>query len=485
MASKASKPGDRSPPHHVEAEQSVLGAVLIKPDALHEVVVTLKSADDFFMPAHREIFEAMVRLAKSGTPLDVVGLSDELRKVERTDKDGKVIGNGLSMLEEGEGYLLKLASIVPTAENAAHYARIVASKATLRRLIGACAEAMSRAYGDGDVDEILSDHRIAVASLTPSGHGGPVKASVGVLNALDVINQKATAPQRFAVQTGIRVFDRKIGGLREGQFVCVAANPGRGKTAWAWTTALRAAIMNTPTMVFSLEMSEQEMWERALSYASGVPAYHIVRGTISNDEAPLLVRGANVLRPVPIWLNATAETADQICSGFRQWRARHAPEGLALGVVDYVQIIRPDKPRDNRAVEVGEISRGLKLTARELKMPIIVVSQLSRENMKGGPGGKPRRPILSDLRDSGSIEQDSDMIIFPWREPPPAKKPGERDEVEPIDGDGMVEAELIVAKHRNGPVGSLGVRWHKEIMAFYDPELEDPPEDRRLPPSDR
>jgi replicative DNA helicase len=436
--------GAMAPPNDIAAEMAVLGAILIVPSSLDEVAATLLT-DDFFLPAHREIFEAMVFLAKADKPLDVVTLADELK-----------IRDMLKRLDGQEQYLLKLANVVPTASNVGHYARIVKAKSIKRRLILACAEAMSRAYGDQDLDEILGEHRRAVAGLEAGEQGGPKRLGDGLLGALEAMEAKCSEPERYAVRTGIQAFDERIGGFKAGQQIVVASNPGQGKTAWAWTTSIRAAMAGIPVLVFSLEMKFQEMAERAVAFSAVVRADKINAGRVTFDEFRQMREATKRLGSLPLWLDDRKVNMRTLASEARRWRHRYASSGQAMVVVDYLGLVKADRRGENRNLEVGEMSRSLKILAGDLDCPVVVVAQLNRDNMKGGEGGKPRKPVLSDLRDSGEVEQNADMVIFPWRESGSAPQ------------DAPQEAWLIVAKHRNGPTGKIPVEWDGRYMAFYD-----------------
>lgn len=452
--------GAERPPHDVEAERSVLGGVLLRASVLDEIAGLLE-VDHFFLPAHRSIYEAMRHLAGKGLPVDAITVCDEIRRQ-----------GGMGRLEGGEGYFLTLANAVPTAEATPHYARIVADKAALRRLIAACADTMARAYACEHADELLAEHRLTVASIEAGPTQGPVRIGDYVAAALTEVEQKADKPEKYAVMTGLRAFDGKIGGLRAGQLIIVAGNPGAGKSAWAWCTAIRAATAQTPTLVFSLEMKLQAMVERGLSFASGVPGIDIVRGKVDVKGWPQLERAGRTLMPLPLWLDDRRLSSGKICALARQWRRRHAPTGMAMVVVDYAQIVKPDHRTGNRAQDVADISGAMQELAGEIDVPVVLVSALNRKNTDGGKeSGEAREPVIADLKDSSALEYDANMILFPWRDPGD-KRPS-----------GLQPAHIIVAKHKNGPTGRVSVLWSPELMAFYDVEMgQEAEDDRRLPP---
>lgn len=435
---------ERLPPHSLDAERSVLGSILIRPAALHDVAAVIASPDDFFLPAHREIFGVVVELSKSGDPIDAITVSNAL-------------GAKLDRMEGGIGYLLELTGAVPTAENARHYAKVVRGKATLRRIISACAEAQSRAYGDADEGEVLSDLRASLASVELADEGGPVRLGEILEDVLDVIEKRATAPEKYGVTSGLGKFDEKIGNFKEGQQIVIAARPGGGKSAHAWSTAIRATMAGVPALAFSLEMSKQQLGERAFALTASVPGFHLSRGRVDYGDWGRIRDARKVLGPLPLWLDDRKLTCARICAEARRWRAKYAPDGLALLVIDYIGLVRSGERSENRAQEVAGMSRTFKLLAGELKCPLLLVSQLNRESAKLGP----RKPMLSDLRDSGAIEQDADMVIFPWRE-------NETEQGGPSHG--PEAATLIVAKNREGPTGEVDVEWDGRYMAFFDQE---------------
>jgi len=422
---------DRPIPHNLDAERSVLGGVLIKPAVFGELDGVLQ-VDDFFLPAHREIWDAMASIGRRSDPIDLVTLADELR-----------VRGMIGRLEGGEAYLLTLYNNVPTAENVGHYAKLVKQKAILRRLIALAIETAARAAGDCDVDELLAEAREGLGRLEIVGGDGPVRVGDALEAAKDAIEARAANPERGGIMSGLVALDGVLGGFRAGQQIVVASNPGAGKTSFAWSSAIRAASAGVPSLCFSLEMKRQEMVERAITFAGEVPG--IGRGSVSYDAWQKIRAAETKLRPLPLWVDDRKLSMGRIAAEARRWRARHAPDGLALLVVDYLGLVRSDMKAENRQLEVAAMSRAFKQLAGDLDVALILVAQLNRQNVAGGI---PRKPVLSDLRDSGAIEQDADIVIFPWR-------------------DGPI-SELIIAKHRNGSVGTVPVVWRGDLMAFYD-----------------
>jgi replicative DNA helicase len=450
----------RSPPHNLDAERSVLGGVLIKPSSFDEVATSLQ-VDDFFLPAHREIFEAMLAIDKRRQPLDVIAVADELRT-----------RGMIARLEGGETYLLTLSNSVPTAENVGHYARLVKEKATLRRLIAACAEIQSRAYGDfGEFEAFLDEVETQVFKVAQQNRRESY-AAVGDLMEEVLHNIEVRAAERKAVTgvpTGFTKLDEITAGLQRENLIIVAARPGGGKTSWAVNVAVHAAMRKIPVLIFSLEMSKYELMERMLAAEARIDSGRLKRGFLEYSDWKNKIHPASKsLAEAPILIDdSSAISIMEIRAKARRFRGdvryfppppppvdgRLPPPPLGLIVVDYLQLARGSagKKDENRQQEIAEISRGLKALAKDLKVPIIAVSQLNREVEK-----REGKPKLSDLRESGAIEQDADMILFIHRE----------DNSEAAQAGPTTVSELIVGKHRNGATGSVKVTFIKEYTKF-------------------
>jgi replicative DNA helicase len=456
-------PPGRQPPHNLEAERSALGGVLVKPSAFDEMATTL-TADDFLLPAHREIFEAMLELDKRRTPIDVISLGDELKN-----------RGALARLENGPAYLIELANSVPTAENIAHYARLVQEKATLRRLIAACAEIQSRAYGEfGDYEQFLDDAERMVFQVAQKNRRENARP-IGELmsEVLETIDARARESKAVTgVPTGFTKLDEITAGLQPENLIIVAARPGVGKTSWALNVASHAALNhNIPILIFSLEMSKHELIERLLAGEARIDSNRMRRGMIEYSEwknkiypagnrisqAPILIDdspGVNILelrakarrfRSDPRYFPPTKEGTSQ-------------PHGLV--VIDYLQLAHGlgGRKDDSREREIAEISRGLKGLAKELHVPIIAVSQLNRSVEKR----EDKTPQLSDLRESGAIEQDADIILFIHR-----------DEMYNPDPTGRGKALLKIGKNRAGPTGEVDLTFIREYTRFENYAAED------------
>lgn len=448
--------GRRLPPHNLEAERSVLGSILIRehmPDDMEPLEV-----DDFFLPAHREIFDAMVFLEKDGSPIDVVTLAYELRKRDMVRR-----------LDGGETYLLTMANAVPTAENAGYYSRIVKRAAILRRLVATCAEIQARAYGDfGDFDEFIAEARAQLSRIDASVGDEPIRLGDDIDNVLKVVEEKATNPEKHFVRSGLRAFDTRFGGLARERLYVVASNPGGGKSSWGLDVAIRSAQhQQIPNLIFSLEMPRQEMIERSLGATSGIETRRIHRGALEFADWKTLHKASKILDPLPLWIYDRPIGIDRICAIARRWATKF-PGKLLLVTIDYLQIIRRAIARGrNEADVIGDITRETKLLAKDIKSPVVLISQLNRENKKEKTGsGKSRKPRPEDLKGSGSIEADADVIIFTW--PDQDATPGEL----------RIGAELLIGKNRGGPTGSIACTYDKAIMSFQDVEtMDDAPTD--------
>jgi replicative DNA helicase len=446
----------RPPPHSIEAEQAALGSVLIKPACLDDLGSL--EINDFFMPVHQEILDAMRAIAARGWEVDFVGLSDELKTRD-----------WLRRMEGGENYLLTLAHATPTAENVKHYVDIVASKATLRRAIAFGTEMASRAYGEvSDVEEFLNEARVAVSSLEIRGGGGPVRVGAAMDRVIAGIEKIGDKPQEFLVPTGIASVDRRIGGLFPG-LVIVAARPGGGKSAFSVNNvAVDAALAGIPTLVFSLEMEIDEVIPRALARRAGINGRNVRLGQMDMQQWIRLHRAQADFAEIPLEVDDrdTLKTS-QICAEARRWRARN-PGPRALIVIDYVGLVEADKEERVREREVAKMTKAFKRLSKKAQAncPVIVCCQLNRDSVD--KTGKIRAPNLRDLRESGAIEQDADIVIFPWWESkPPAS--------------GRHPAEIIFGKYRGAHAGVIKVDWQPELTAFCDRlEEDDPQEDLPL-----
>jgi len=447
VASQAPPPEfDRTPPQDVPAEQSALGGMLLSKDAIADVVEVLR-VGDFYRPAHATIFDAIIDLYGRGEPADPVTIAAALAD------------RGELMRVGGAPYLHTLISQVPTAANAAYYARIVAERAMLRRLVEAGTRIVQLGYGaarqgGGDVDDVVDRAQQAVYDVTDRRTSSDYTPLAELLQpAMDEIETiGAHGGVMSGVPTSFADLDALTNGLHPGQLIVVAARPGLGKSTMALDVVRSATIKhNLPAAIFSLEMSKIEITMRLLSAEARVPLHHLRSGRLSEDEWTKLARRIGEVSEAPLFIDDSPNmTMMEIRAKARRLKQRH---DLRLIVLDYLQLMSSAKRVESRQQEVAELSRGLKLLAKELEVPVIAVSQLNR-----GPEQRTdKRPQLSDLRESGSIEQDSDVVILLHR-----------DDYYEKESARAGEADFIVAKHRNGPTDVITVAFQGHFSRFVD-----------------
>jgi replicative DNA helicase len=455
-------PPGRQPPHNIEAERSALGGVLVKPSAFDEMATTI-TADDFLLPAHREIFVAMLELDKRRQPIDVVSLGDELKN-----------RGSLARLENGQAYLIELANSVPTAENIGHYARLVQEKATLRRLIAACAEIQSRAYGEfGDYEQFLDESERMVFQVAQKNRRENARPVGEIMSeVLENIDARARESRSVTgVPTGFKKLDDITAGFQPENLIIVAARPGVGKTSWALNVASYAALNHKiPVFVFSLEMSKHELIERLLAGEARIDSNRMRRGMIEYSEWKNKIYPAgNRISQAPILIDdSPGVNILELRAKARRFRSdprffppqKDGPPPLGLIVIDYLQLAHGlgGRREESREREIADISRGLKALAKELHLPIIAVSQLNRSVEKR----EDKTPQLSDLRESGAIEQDADIILFIHR-----------DEMYNADPAGRGKALLKIGKNRAGPTGEVDLTFIREYTRFESYAAED------------
>ena len=437
---------DRQPPFSPEAEASVLGGMLIDGEAVTRVV---EFVDDsmFHREAHRRLFRAMIRLFERGSVLDVITVSEELKKAGELENAG------------GLEYLASLLDAVPTAANIEYHGRIVHDKALLRRLIDAAQSIVRDVYEPGElaVDEVLDHAEQRIFRVSDSrDRQGFVWIKEVLWPTFEHIERLQDTPGGVSgLATGFADLDRMTTGLQPGDLAIVAGRPSMGKTSWVLNVAQTAAIENGVSVaIFSLEMSKEQLVQRFLCADGGVDAQRLRRGRLEPDEYQRLARAAGRLNTAPIWIDDSATS--NVLEMKAKSRRLKAEADLGLVVVDYIQLMSGSRRTDSRVQEVSEISRGLKALARELEVPVIALSQLSRAPEQRTD----RRPQLSDLRDSGAIEQDADLVMFLYR---PEYYSGPTDK----DGNSIEgKAELIMAKQRNGPTGTVELYFHKTYTRF-------------------
>ncbi len=435
---------DRLPPHNLEAEQSVLGSLLIDRDAIIKIASYVKP-DDFYHGANGTIYQAILDLYNRREPTDFITLSDELTRRERLDQVG------------GIAYLSALLNAVPTAVHVEYYGKIVERTATLRRLIDAGAEIVTIGYRDGvDTEDALDAAERAIFDVSQRRSTKDFQSIAEVLDRffdqIDYMQQHRG--DVVGVATGYTDLDQLTGGLQKSDLIIIAARPSVGKTAFALGMAYGAAVQHGKTVgIFSLEMSAEQLVQRLLSTETGVDSHRLRLGQIDDNEWDRISRAFGRLAEANIYIDDTAGAGVmELRSKARRLQAEH---GVDLIVVDYLQLMS-GRRSENRVQEISEISRSLKGLARELNVPVVALSQLSRAVESRAD----HRPMLSDLRESGSIEQDADIVMFIYR-----------DEVYDPETERKGIAEIIVAKHRNGPVGSINLRFFDRTARFADLEL--------------
>lgn len=434
---------ERVPPQNIEAEQAVLGAMLIKKEAIAEVQEILQP-DDFYREAHRIVYEAMVQLQNNDEAVDLVTLTEQLRKSEQLDKIG------------GLAFITQLANAVPTAANVVYHAKIVKEKAELRSLINAATAIASAAYEDNtDVENIMDDAEKKILAVANRQNGGAFESMKSiVMRTFERINVLYESKGGLTgISSGFKDLDKLTAGLQKSDLILVAARPSMGKTAFTLNIASYVGTHGGKVAFFSLEMSKEQLMQRMLCAEGGIDANKLRTGQLDTQEWNKLVHVADTLSRAPIYIDDTAGiTVMELRSKARRLKAEH---GLDLIIIDYLQLMqgRPSKNGDNRQQEISEISRSLKALARELDLPVIALSQLSRSV----ESRQIKKPMLSDLRESGSLEQDADIVMFLYREDYYDK-----------DTENKNITDIIVAKHRNGPVDTISLFFQKEYTKFRD-----------------
>ncbi len=435
-------PFDRTPPADMAAEAAVLGAMLLSKDAIADVVESLK-VEDFYRPAHATVYAAILDLYARGEPADAVMVAGELTK------SGEIARIG------GASYLHTLVSMVPTAANASYYAEIVTERAVLRRMVTAGTRIVQMGYAaEGDVYDLVDRAQAEVYDLT-SGRTSEDYAPLrdifdGTLNEIEAI--ASHGGQMVGVPTGFADLDALTNGLHPGQLVIIAARPAIGKSTLGLDLARSASIKNGLTsVIFSLEMARNEIVMRLMSAEAQVPLNHMRAGTMSDADWQKLARKSGAIVEAPMFIDDSPNMSMmEIRAKCRRLKQKH---DLRLVIVDYLQLMSSGKKVESRQQEVAEFSRALKLLAKELEVPVIAIAQLNR----GPEQRQDKKPMMSDLRESGSLEQDADVVILLNREDAYEKE-------SPRAG----EADFIVAKHRNGPTATITVAFQGHYSRFVD-----------------
>lgn len=448
--------GPRTLPHSLEAEASVLGAILLRNDLLHQVAGLLEETD-FYSPRHQVIYRAMREIEKAGLPIDPITLEEHLTRVDALQKAG------------GMDVLVALTTGVPTTENVTYYVRIVRDKAMVRRLIRVTTEIAAQGYGDyGDAEEFVSSTEQAIFQVTQQRRVTSYEHLRPILQQTFRRLEARKGEGVTGVPTGYKDFDNLTNGLQSGDLIIVAARPSMGKTSLVLNIAAHASIKeNVPVIVFSLEMTKEQLVERLLCSEARVEADRLRKGTLTTSDWRQLTDAASRLDPARLYIDDTpGATLQQVRSKCRQFRSDRqifpepeegSQEPLkGLVVIDYLQLMQAStlggKAMESREREISEISRGLKAMAKELQVPVVALSQLNRQVEKR----EDKRPNLSDLRESGAIEQDADLIAFIYRDEFYNKDKSEDKGI----------AEIIVGKQRNGPTGTCRLAFLGQYTKF-------------------
>lgn len=437
---------DRRAPFDLDAEMGVLGSILLMPDVCDDVALAVRP-DDFYDDANRRLFDQMLQMHDAGVKIDVTLLVDRLKMAGEFEAVG------------GAAYLYKVSQCVPNAAHARYYARIVQEKATLRSLIDASTDILRDAYdAQREPKHLLSEAEQRIFSILDSRGSSTLSNIRDILHeAMDRIEARMKGEHvTGAVDTGFTDLDELTGGMHNSELIIVAARPSMGKTALAMNMAEHVTMeLAQPVLFISLEMSAIELADRMLCSVAGVNGHRLRNGTISNADRQRLVRKAGIVSQAPLFVDdSPSRTVSEIAAAAR--RVRRQQDGLGLIVIDYLQLIEPDNPKDPRQEQVAKIARRLKGLAREANVPVLCVAQLNRQ----AEDAKSRRPRLSHLRESGAIEQDADVVMFVHRE----EYYHHGDDKDQFEG----QAELIIAKQRNGPVGTIELRWEKEFTRFQN-----------------
>ena len=433
---------NRIPPHSVESEQSILGSIILDKEAIITVAKTIQPMD-FYKEAHKIIYESMLKLNSNNEPIDLITLIEELRKEGHLDSIG------------GISYLTSLSTIVPTTSNVKYYANIVKEKSVMRQLIKASNEIINLGYdASTDVQEILDKAEKNIFDISQEKSGDDIQPiNVVLQDTFEMIEKLCTDKSEVTgITTGFADLNKKINGLQRTDLILLAARPAMGKTAFSLNLVQNAALKGDASVaVFSLEMSKEQLVQRMLSAQSNVELSKIKTGNLGESDWPRIIDGMAVLSEANIFIDDTPGIKiSEIRSKCRRLKIE---KGLDLILIDYLQLMEGEGKNENRQQEIAKISRSLKILAKELDCPVVALSQLSRSPELR----KDHRPILSDLRESGSIEQDADIVMFLYR-----------DEYYHDDSEKKNIGEVIIAKNRHGETGNVELVWFGQVQKFAD-----------------
>ncbi len=436
----------RIPPHSVESEQSILGSILLDKDAIITVTETIQP-EDFYKEAHKIIYECMLKLNSKNEPIDLITLTEELKKQDSLENIG------------GISYITSLSTIVPTTTNVKYYADIVKEKSVLRKLIKVSNDILNSGYDNSvKVEEILEQAEKKIFDISQEKSSEDFKSINSVLmDTYDMIEKLYTNKEEITgITTGFDDLNKKINGLQRTDLILVAARPAMGKTAFSLNLVQNAALKgNASVAVFSLEMSKEQLVQRMLSAQSNVELKKIKTGNLDENDWPRIIDAMSVLSNANIYIDDTPGIKmSELRSKCRKLKIE---KGLDFVLIDYLQLMEGEGNNENRQQEISKISRSLKIIAKELNCPVVALSQLSRAPEQRSD----HRPMLSDLRESGSIEQDADIVMYLYR-----------DEYYHPDSERKNIGEIIISKNRHGETGSVELVWLGEIQKFANKARE-------------
>jgi len=457
---------ERIPPHNLEAEQSFLGSLLIDPDAVIKVIDKVKS-NDFYREAHRKIFDSIINLYERHEPIDILSLGNRLEELNHIS----IIG--------GRAYLAELSNAVPSAANVVHYAEITKKKAMLRRLISAASDITKLGYDESeDVDKVLDQAEQRLFNVSQQHTKQTFAPIRGVLSeAFERIDELHKDRGKLrGIPTGFTGLDNLLAGLQKSDLVVLAARPSVGKTSLALDIARNVGVRaKVPVGIFSLEMSKEQLVDRFICAEANIDLWRLRTGRLSDrdEDFPKIGRALGTLSDAPIFIDDSA--ACNIMDIRTKARRLQSEHGLGLLIIDYLQLMESRSNQENRVQAISEITRALKGIARELDVPVLVLSQLNRAVEMS----KPAIPKLAHLRDSGSIEQDADIVMFIYR-----KSTDRNYQLDELSPEEKCIAEILVEKHRNGPTGNIKLYWDAERASFKNLErkpMSPPPEAMKVP----
>ncbi len=436
---------NKTPPQDIDAEQSILSAIFINNDSLHDII-DLLSPEDFYKGAHKKIFQAIIELAIKEEPADLVTVANRLNEKEELESIG------------GAAYLASISDSAPVAVNAIHYAKIIQGKASLRQLITASSSIIERCMQDqGDFEDIMDEAESAIFNVSEQKAKGSFQ-SLGELINLNIDKleeQQGKSGGLSGLSTGYPRLNNITSGLQGSDLIILAARPSMGKTAFALNIARNVAVEERkPVAVFSLEMSNEQLSMRLLTSEARIDSNRLRTGFISQEDWQNATDAAGILNELPIFIDDTPNiTAMEVRAKARKLYQKHGEIGVII--IDYLQLMKAPFRSDRRDLEIAEISRSLKALAKELNVPVIALSQLNRMLEQRSD----KRPMMSDLRESGALEQDADIIAFIYRDEVYNKEP---------DNPKKGTAEIIVAKNRNGATGTAFMHFHGQYTRFEE-----------------